>query len=452
MTQITVLVVEDEDIVSMDMLLALKNLHYSPLGAVKTGDAALEKARQQVPDIVLMDIGIPGTMDGIETARVLREELDIPVIFVTSYSDDGIIEKVKGVDPYGYIIKPFDDRDLKVAIEVALSRKNAEREKSAIKQAAENPLVSDEPVQIANAADEFIRLPEIKTLLLNDIFREISLIFYSDPAIKETLCTIVLEKYLKTGGNLLFAYSRSRAHKKFQKEIQQGLLVRVPLKPGETSKTCENLSRYCQSPETLKTIPVRFILDFSERYELHEVRAILDLVRAIRENGAPVSGIIAFYTESVDPGMMSYLSAGISRIIALTGSGTLISFPNTSFSPDSFSVVPQATLDETVKKTLEPVVLSLLEEPISGYDIMHEIQRRYHVQVPQARVYTLLYDLQKRGYLDTKMSGKSKLYYPTETGQKYIRQKLGDFRSILRHIFVGKMEGSTGGNSPNKKE
>lgn len=451
MTQITVLVVEDEDIVRMDITMCLESLHYSPVGAVKTGDEALEKARQHIPDIVLMDIGIPGTMDGIETARVLREELDIPVIFVTSYSDDGIIEKVKGVDPYGYIIKPFDDRDLKVAIEVALSRKNAEREKSASKPASENPSVSGEPVQITPAADEFVRLPEIKTLLLNDIFKEISLILYSDPAIKESLCAVVLGKYLKTGGNLLFAYSRSKAHKKFQKEIQQGLLVRILLKPGETSKACEILSRYRESRDPSETIPVRLIFDFSERYGLQEVRAILDLIHAIREDGVPVSGIIAFHTGSADPEMMHYLSASLPRIIALTGSGTLISFPNTSFSFDSFSVVPQAALDETVKKTLEPVVLSLLEEPISGYDIMHEIQRRYHVQVPQARVYTLLYDLQKRGYLDTKMSGKSKLYYPTEPGQKYIRQKLSDFKSILRHIFVGKTEGGMG-NLRNKKE
>lgn len=451
MTGITVLVVEDEDIVRMDILMALETMQYSPVGAAKTGDEALETVRRHTPDLVLMDINIPGTMDGIETARVIRRELDIPVIFVTAFADDGIIEKVKGADPYGYIIKPFTERDLKVAIEVALSRKKAEREKRADRLPVQTPADPGAEVQPSDAADEFIRLPGIRTLLLTDIFREISLIFYSDPAVKEALFTVVLEKYLRTGGNLLFAYSRSRSHKRFLKEIQQGILVRIPMKSGETSSVRENLSRFCQTRDPNPS-PVRLVLDFSEHYGVEEAKSVLDMIPEIRKTGTTVSGIVAFSIDAVDSGLMGYLSATIPRIIVLTGSGTLVSFPNTSFTLDSFAVVPQATLDGTVKKILEPVVLALVERPISGYDIMHEIRKRYHVRVPQARVYTLLYDLQKKGYLETKISGKSKLYYPTETGRTYIRQTLSDFKSILRHIVLGRDEGGSGTALQDKNE
>ena len=80
------------------------------------------------------------------------------------------------------------------------------------------------------------------------------------------------------------------------------------------------------------------------------------------------------------------------------------------------------------------MILSLLEKPISGYDIVHEIHNRYNVLIPQARIYTFLYDLQEKGYLEMKDSGKSKLYMPTDSGRKYIRQKLGEFRFVFRHL------------------
>jgi len=88
-----------------------------------------------------------------------------------------------------------------------------------------------------------------------------------------------------------------------------------------------------------------------------------------------------------------------------------------------------------VKKSLEPVVLSLLGKPVSGYDIVHEIHNRYHVLIPQARIYTYLYDLEKKGVLTMKTSGKSKLYSPTEAGKKYIETRLNEFKFVFRHIL-----------------
>ena len=93
-----------------------------------SGEDAIEKARRLLPDLVLMDIVMPGKLNGIEAAKTITGELDIPVVFVTSYADDAIIEKAKQVGPYGYIVKPFNELEIKAAIEVALFRKTAERE------------------------------------------------------------------------------------------------------------------------------------------------------------------------------------------------------------------------------------------------------------------------------------------------------------------------------------
>ena len=83
---------------------------------------------------------------------------------------------------------------------------------------------------------------------------------------------------------------------------------------------------------------------------------------------------------------------------------------------------------------LEPVVLSLLQKPISGQDILLEIRGR-NLTIPKARVYMLLYDLQKKGYLSVKVMGKSKMYSPTDSGKKHIRQKLDEFTSTFHHIL-----------------
>lgn len=77
----------------------------------------------------------------------------------------------------------------------------------------------------------------------------------------------------------------------------------------------------------------------------------------------------------------------------------------------------------------------MLEKPISGYDIVHEIHNRYKVLIPQARIYTYLYELQENGYLEMKISGKSKLYSPTEPGKKYIHQRLNEFKYVFQHIL-----------------
>jgi len=137
----------------------------------------------------------------------------------------------------------------------------------------------------------------------------------------------------------------------------------------------------------------------------------------------------------IDHLKIKQLSEGIGKIIISTGKDTTLSFSHRSFPAESFVTVPQAIIDDVVKKSLEPVVLSLLGKPVSGYDIVHEIHNRYHVLIPQARIYTYLYDLEKKGVLTMKTSGKSKLYSPTEAGKKYIETRLNEFKFVFRHIL-----------------
>jgi DNA-binding LytR/AlgR family response regulator len=119
MSKINILVVEDESIVSKDIQQSLKKLGYNVVGACASGEEAIELAGEVRPDIVLMDIMLKGEMSGIEAAGKIKEDLNIPVIYLTAYADESTLSKAKITEPYGYILKPFKEIDLHTSIEMA---------------------------------------------------------------------------------------------------------------------------------------------------------------------------------------------------------------------------------------------------------------------------------------------------------------------------------------------
>ena len=121
-----ILIVEDEVIVARDIEERLLALGYESAGIANTAEEALAAAARGNPALALMDIRIQGSMDGIATAQELSSRFGIPSVFLTAYSDDDTLQRVTAVNPYGYILKPFDDRDLKSGIELALFRRESE--------------------------------------------------------------------------------------------------------------------------------------------------------------------------------------------------------------------------------------------------------------------------------------------------------------------------------------
>lgn len=112
MTSMRVLIVEDEAIVAKDIAATLTRLGHVVVGRAATGEAAIELAGNASPDVVLMDISLMGKMDGIEAAAVIRARHHLPVVYLTAYSDDATFERAKITDPYGFLIKPFEEREL----------------------------------------------------------------------------------------------------------------------------------------------------------------------------------------------------------------------------------------------------------------------------------------------------------------------------------------------------
>ncbi len=123
----SILIVEDEGIVADEIRSRLKNLDYKVVGIADKGLDAIERAREKNPDLVLMDIRLKGEMDGVEAAEVIRTEFDIPVVYLTAYTDEATLRRAKITQPFGYLIKPFEERELRTTIEISLYNHMMER-------------------------------------------------------------------------------------------------------------------------------------------------------------------------------------------------------------------------------------------------------------------------------------------------------------------------------------
>jgi len=124
-----ILVVEDENIVALGIKKMLKGMGFRVPSIAASGEEAIQKAEITFPDLVLMDIMLKGKIDGIKAAETIYGAMDIPVVYLTAYSDDKILERSKKTKPYGYLTKPFEEKTLQNTIKVALDNYRKEKEK-----------------------------------------------------------------------------------------------------------------------------------------------------------------------------------------------------------------------------------------------------------------------------------------------------------------------------------
>lgn len=127
MSKPSILIVEDENIVALDIESRLAQWGYSIAGQADRGEDAVQKASTLAPDLILMDIGLRGDMDGIEAAIQIRAQFDLPVIFLTAYATPSVLERAREAEPFGFVVKPFDERELVGNIEMAVYKHSREK-------------------------------------------------------------------------------------------------------------------------------------------------------------------------------------------------------------------------------------------------------------------------------------------------------------------------------------
>ncbi len=120
-------IVEDDRLVAADLASILIRLNYTVAGESFTGEEAIKEVIRLQPNLALIDIGLEGEIDGIEATRQIHEAGDIPVVYVTAYTDQETLERAKITEPFGYVLKPFDEHELQATIEKALYKHQIEQ-------------------------------------------------------------------------------------------------------------------------------------------------------------------------------------------------------------------------------------------------------------------------------------------------------------------------------------
>lgn len=179
----SIMVVEDEGIVAQDLGECLKALGYRVPAIVGTGRDAIAGAEEHQPDLILMDIMLRGDMRGTRAAHLIREKLNIPIIFLTAYSDQDTLHEARITEPYGYLLKPFEESELRATISIALYKNKMDRRAreqrdwldTVLNSLAEALITTDRIGRITymNSIAEGLTgwdLPQARTRSLNEIF------------------------------------------------------------------------------------------------------------------------------------------------------------------------------------------------------------------------------------------------------------------------------------------
>ncbi len=199
-----ILVVEDESIVGIDLKRTLEKLGYSVIDIMRTGEEAILKTIETKPDLVLMDIMLAGKMNGIQAADIINNKTNIPVIYLTAYTDFATLEGAKSTEPYGYIVKPYDERVLLSTIEMALYKNQITKK---LKESEERyrQLVELSPIAIGIQCEdkiEYVNSEAIKLFMANNSTQILgmSLVDFVHPDIRDVTkdrLQVVLSKKIK---------------------------------------------------------------------------------------------------------------------------------------------------------------------------------------------------------------------------------------------------------------
>jgi len=179
MTKNRILIVEDEFVTAASLSVVLNDFGFEVVGTVDNGEEAIFSAKELLPDLILMDIILNGEMTGIAAASTIKEKYDIPIIFLTGQSDDATVNAALESEPFGYIVKPFEEKNLKTSIKMALYKhamdeklRSSERTNRILLNSVPDPMILlDNKKNIIALNDPMIQLLDINT----ENFKEISI-------------------------------------------------------------------------------------------------------------------------------------------------------------------------------------------------------------------------------------------------------------------------------------
>ena len=298
MKKARILIVEDEAIIALEIESQLQSLGYEITSLVDNGEDAIAKAEVDKPDIILMDIHIKGEMDGIEAADIIRSRFEIPIVYLTAFDDKKRLEKAKQTLPYGYLLKPVQDKDLKVTVEMALyiAKVNAERNR------VEEKLIKSETFlsktgQIAKVGGWEIDGETKKVFWTKELYRITEVPLDYDPSSLEKKAIvffnaedqIILDKVIQRAFvhnepyDLEFLITTAKGNKKWVRTICEPVVVNDQV--VKLTGTFQDISKRKQAEEVLQ----KKTIDIGERVkELNCLHGISELVEKLDNSLAEI--------------------------------------------------------------------------------------------------------------------------------------------------------------------
>ncbi len=265
-----ILIVDDNITLTMELEEILSSSGYDVAGTAYTADEAISMAKSLKPDLVLMDIAMPGKLDGIDAAGILREELGIPVIFISIHTNKDFLERAKEVEPLGYLHKPFSCQQIEAAIEMAFSKMDREKELAAAydkleqqvkKQSAElqkaNALLKIQSVEVAHleatASKMMEQLGGDKTQLEASMISQLTELFISllqklKDGVSDGSQECVVEAVETMLGNLITPFL-TKLPNEYHAFTLTELRIAALLKEGRNSKEVAEI--LCLAPSTI---------------------------------------------------------------------------------------------------------------------------------------------------------------------------------------------------------
>lgn len=206
MTQSKILIVEDEFLTGADIRFKLLKMGYHVTDVVDSGESAIDAVVVEKPDLILMDITLSGRMTGIEAAEQIRSQYDIPVIFLTAHTDERTVSRAKDTTPFGYLVKPFDERTLQITVDVALHKHKMDLKLKASEERYRS---------IAELSDDYILILDGSHILR--YINRIGAVFFggekdtlTGTRIEDTVPGAISDKIVKAVDNVLYTGQRHR--------------------------------------------------------------------------------------------------------------------------------------------------------------------------------------------------------------------------------------------------
>ncbi len=163
------LIVEDEFVIAQDLRRICSSLGYGVIGMAKSADEAVEKMERELPDLVLLDINLIGEMDGLALSKVIRERFKTPFVYVTSYSDTSTLTRIDNTQPFGYVLKPFDKRDIRVVLELSFAKMNRDCSKSVSSNKSPKETISFKDIILGESASIECALKKVNQVARTDV-------------------------------------------------------------------------------------------------------------------------------------------------------------------------------------------------------------------------------------------------------------------------------------------